>query len=147
MAQKNSTLADRIMFAASVALVGWVVPGGGYFLVRQKKKAAAIFISLTLLFAAGLYIGSIGVIDRVNSIWWYYPQMIFSPVVAFIGNITASGEYPVYGKPAEIGQLYTGLAGLLNLICIFKASAVALHGDGAFNKPEKQNKDAGKGEK
>ncbi|ARN56756.1 DUF6677 family protein [Sedimentisphaera salicampi] len=147
MAQKNSTFTDRIMFAASVALVGWVVPGGGYFLVRQKKKAAAVFVSLTVLFIAGLYIGSIGVVDRVNSIWWYYPQMVFSPVVAFIGNITASGDFPVYGKPAEIGQLYTGLAGLLNLICIFKASAVALHGDGVFDEESSKNRAAGKGKK
>jgi hypothetical protein len=61
-----------------------------------------------------------GVVDPVGSKLWYIPQVITSPAVFLIGSHTAAGGYPVYGKPAEIGQIYTSIAGMLNLLCIVK---------------------------
>ena len=40
---------------------------------------------------------------------------------AALGRITAAGDYPVYGRPNEIGQIYTSITGLLNLLCIVNA--------------------------
>ncbi len=42
-----------------------------------------------------------------------------------LGYITAGCGYQVYGKPNEIGQLYTSIAGLLNLLCIVNAIYLA----------------------
>ena len=134
----TSNIPDKIMFTIAVAIAGWVLPGAGYFLVKQKKKAISVFISLTLMFTIGIFVGSIGVVDKVSAIWWYYPQMAFSPVVGFLGQITVSGNYPVYGRPEELGQLYTGLAGLPNLVCIFKAASVAMHGKDVFEDTGKE---------
>jgi len=116
----KKTKANSALYIGLIGVASWILPGGGYFLMNQKKRAAIIFITIVLTFAAGMYAGSIGVVDRVPAkIWsWYTAQMMVSPAVALIGNITAPGNYPVYGKPAEIGQIYTGMAGLLNLLCI-----------------------------
>ncbi len=115
----------HFLFLLTVGLFSWLIPGGGYFLLKEKKRAIIIFAAITLTFCTGLYIGSIGVIDPVGSKFPYAGQLISSPVVAIIGYHTSGGGYNVYGKPREIGQLYTGLAGMLNLLCIINAIYLA----------------------
>ena len=126
-------------FLISVGLLSWFIPGGGYFLLKEKKRAWIILITISLLFIAGLYVGSIGVIDKVSiadkpwiiaKLSWYTAQVTVSPAVIVIGSITESGQYQVYGKPEEIGQIYTGIAGLLNFLCIINAVYLAYVGVG-----------------
>ncbi|MGA2172571.1 MAG: DUF6677 family protein [Sedimentisphaerales bacterium] len=108
-----------------VGLAGWVVPGGGYLLLKETRRAIVIFAAIVLMFCIGLYIGSIGVIDPIGERLWYVAQMLASPLVAVIGHQTAGGGYPVYGRPAEMGQIYTGTAGLFNLLCIVNSVYLA----------------------
>jgi len=115
----------HLLFLLTVGLCGWLIPGGGYFLLNEKKRAIIIFAAITLTFFTGLYIGSIGVIDPAGSKFPYAGQLINSPAVAIIGYHTRGGGYNVFGKPREIGQLYTGLAGMLNLLCIINAVYLA----------------------
>ncbi|UCF43329.1 MAG: hypothetical protein JSV99_12315 [Planctomycetota bacterium] len=110
-----------------VGLLGWLVPGAGHFILKEKKRAVIIFVTITLTFCAGLYIGSIGVIDPVGATPWYVyaAQIISSPMVLVLGHISAGGGFPVYGWPNEIGQIYTSTAGLLNLLCVINALYLA----------------------
>jgi hypothetical protein len=101
--------------------MGWFVPGAGHLMINEKKHAIIIFVTIALTFATGLYIGSIGVINPVGAKPWYIAQIMNSPAVAAIGRVTATGDYPVFGRPNEIGQIYTSIAGLLNLLCIVNA--------------------------
>jgi len=119
MAQRSRE--SHLAFLLVVGLAGWFVPGGGHLMINEKKHAIIIFVTIALTFAAGLYIGSIGVINPVGAKPWYVAQVMNSPAVAVLGRITASGDYPVYGRPNEIGQIYTSIAGLLNLLCIVNA--------------------------
>ncbi len=107
-----------------VAAAGWILPGGGYFLLKENKRATIILFSIVLTFCLGLYIGSIGVVDPVNT-WPYLGQMCTTPIVAILGHYTVGGQYDVYGKPNEIGQIYTVIAGLLNLLCIVNSVQMA----------------------
>ena len=118
--KKNLTL-----FLLIVGLLAWLLPGAGHFLLREKKRSIIIFVTIVLTFCTGLYIGSIGVIDPVGAKAWYVAQIMNSPMVAAIGHLTAGGGYPVYGRPNEIGQIYTSIAGLLNLLCIVNAVYLA----------------------
>lgn len=129
---------DKILLAITAAILGWVIPGGGYAVLKDYKRAAVIFIAISGMFLTGLYVGSIASIDVISAKPWYYAQILFSPVVELIARTTAKGEMHVYGKPAEIGQLYTSLAGMLNLVCIVKAAAIAMHGDEAYKKDDKE---------
>jgi len=112
---------SHIMFLIIVGLLGWFVPGAGHLAIKEKKHAIIIFVTIALTFATGLYIGSIGVINPVGAKPWYVAQLMNSPAVAAIGQITRAGDYPVYGRPNEIGQIYTSITGLLNLLCIVNA--------------------------
>jgi len=108
-----------------VGLLSWAVPGGGYFWLKETKRGTIVLVTIGLTFCMGLYIGSIGVIDYIGAWPWYIAQVINSPVVLVLGHISAGGGYPVYGRPVEIGQIYTSIAGLLNFLCIVNAVYLA----------------------
>jgi hypothetical protein len=108
-----------------VGLAGWLVPGGGYFLLKETRRALIILATIVLTFGLGVYIGSIGVVDPVGSRLWYFLQIMNSPFVAIIGRMTAGGGYPVFGRPNEMGQIYTSIAGLLNLLSIVNSVYLA----------------------
>jgi hypothetical protein len=123
MAQRSRE--GHIVFLLVVGLVGWLVPGGGHAMIGEKRHALVIFATIAALFVVGLYLGSIGVINPVTAKPWYLAQILNSPAVAALGHLTAKGDYAVYGKPAEIGQIYTSIGGLLNLLCIVNAVYLA----------------------
>lgn len=118
---------NHTLFLLFVGLLGWFIPGAGHFILKEKKKAIIIFVTIVLTFCTGLYIGSIGVIDTVGATPWYVyaAQIMNSPMVAFLGHITAPGGYPVYGWPNEIGQIYTSTSGMLNMLCIINVIYLA----------------------
>lgn len=109
---------DVTVFMAGVGLISWAIPGAGYFILQEKRHAIIVFVTITLTFFTGLYVASVGVIDPIGAWPWYIAQMMNSPLVAILGYIGAGGGYPVYGKPSEIGQIYTSIAGLLNFLCV-----------------------------
>ena len=181
----------HIVFLLIIGLFAWIVPGGGHFALKEKKHAIIIFLTITLTFCMGLYIGSVGVIDPVRAKPWYIAQIMNSPAVMVLGHLNTDWllfsigvenqsdlnnntisenlqeqfrnhgislseearisilpkgyvwlikdtqqayrvqraqstlniypDYTVYGRPNEIGQIYTSIAGLLNLLCIVNA--------------------------
>lgn len=111
----------HVLFLSLIGLLAWFIPGGGHLALNEKKHAIIIFVTIVLTFLTGLYIGSIAVIDPVHSKPWYVAQIMNSPIVAVLGRISTEDNYIVYGRPAEIGQIYTSIAGLLNLLCIVNA--------------------------
>jgi len=116
---------NPLPFLIFVGLAGWFIPGGGYLLLKETRRAIIIFVTIILTFGIGLYIGSIGAVDPIGYRLWYLVQMMGSPLVAIIGHQTAGGGYPVYARPLEMGQIYTSTAGLLNLLCIVNSVYMA----------------------
>ena len=99
--------ADSIPLLISVALLSWLVPGAGHFLLKERKRSVIIFVTIAATFCIGLFIGSIAVIDPVSAKPWYFAQILASPFVAVLGHLTAAGNRVVYGWTNEIGQIYT----------------------------------------
>ncbi len=116
---------NRLPILIFVALLSWFVPGAGYFWLKERKRAVIVFTTITVTFLLGIYIGSIGVIDPVLAKPWYVAQIINSPAMVLLGHAAASGNFPVYGRPNEVGQIYTSVSGLLNLLCIVNAVYLA----------------------
>jgi hypothetical protein len=116
---------SHVLFLLIVGLLAWLVPGAGHLVLKEKRHAIIIFVTIVLTFGIGLYIGSIGVINPVGAKPWYVAQVMNSPAVAALSQLTRTGDYPVYGRPNEIGQIYTSIAGLLNLLCIVNAVYLA----------------------
>ncbi len=116
---------NHALFLLIVGLSAWVVPGAGYFLLKENRRATIVLTTIVLAFLVGIYVGSIGIIDPVGAKMWYVAQIMTSPMVAALGYLAAGGGYPVYGKPNEIGQIYTSVAGLLNFLCIVNSVYLA----------------------
>ncbi|MHC4192853.1 MAG: DUF6677 family protein [Planctomycetota bacterium] len=116
-----------LLFPLTVGLFAWLIPGAGHFALKEKTRAIIICATIIPTFCAGLYIGSIGVVDTVGPTPWYVysAQIMTSPAVAMLAWVTAGGNYPAHGWPNEIGQIYTSTAGLLNLLCIVNAVYLA----------------------
>jgi len=119
---------SNVPFLLVVGLLGWLVPGAGHLVLNERRRAAIIFVTIAATFTVGLYIGSVGVINPVSAKSWYVAQIMNSPLVAALGHITKMHGYRVFGRPNEIGQIYTSIAGLLNLLCIVNAVYIAHSG-------------------
>ncbi len=130
--------ATNVLYMILVGIAAWLVPGGGHYILKEKKRSIIIFIAIVLTFLIGIYVGSIGVINKVDAKAWYLAQIMNSPFVEILGQITKASpdKYRVFGRPNEIGQYYTSIAGLLNLLCIVNAVYIAhLRGGEPRNKP------------
>jgi hypothetical protein len=112
---------NHVLFLISTGALAWLVPGAGHFALGERRRAIVIFVFIVLTFLVGVYVGSIGVIDPVHAKPWYVAQVMNSPLVMLLGRIGATGHYRVFGRANEIGQIYTSIAGLLNLLCIVNA--------------------------
>ena len=123
----ESSKEKNIFFMIIVGILAWVVPGAGHYMLKEKKRSVIIFITIVLTFVMGLYVGSIGVINPIDAKAWYLAQVMNSPMVVFLGHLTSTApeKYRVFGRPNEIGQYYTSIAGLLNLLCIVNAVYLA----------------------
>jgi hypothetical protein len=116
---------NHTIFLLTVGLLAWLIPGAGHLMIKEYKRSFIIFATIILTFCIGLYVGSIGVINPVGAKPWYIAQILNSPVVAAIGYQAKAGNYFVFGRPNEVGQIYTSIAGLLNLLCIVNAVYLA----------------------
>ena len=128
---------NHALYLITIGLLAWLVPGAGHYALNERRRATVMFVVIVLTFLVGLYVGSIGVIDPIGAKPWYAAQVMNSPVVMLMGSHVAhvqrqaesgqarAGTYRVYGRPNEIGQIYTSIAGLLNLLCIVNAIYVA----------------------
>jgi len=115
----------QFVYLLSVGVAGWLVPGAGHLILGERKRGLIILIAIVATFAVGLYVGSIGVINYETAKPWFVAQVMNSPAVWWLGYLTETNGYRVYGWPNEIGQIYTSTAGLLNLLCIVNAVYLA----------------------
>jgi hypothetical protein len=117
---------NRVLLVFSTALTGWVIPGGGYLVIRQYKRGLIVLCTIAVTFTIGLYVGSLGIVDPFKSKICFVGQILVSPFIAAIPRIASTSQMPVYGRPFEVAQIYTGVAGLLNLLCIINATYLAV---------------------
>lgn len=113
-------------------LINWLVPGAGYWLINEKKRAVALF-GVTVLFSIlaflelmyGAGIGTKGgvFIPVVSPIQWL-PTMAslatagVGPVYSlFVWCFAGNDSEPIRNLTQEYGATYIMVAGLLNWLC------------------------------
>jgi len=118
--------------APLTALLAWLVPGAGYWLLGERVRAFLIFICVISVFGGGVLIGGIRVIDApttlaVNPLLqkpWFIGQVLTGPisVVAAVLADHVDPERVAHSRSWEIGTLYTAVAGMLNLLALIDAT-------------------------
>lgn len=129
--------------APVVALVGWLVPGAGYWLIGQRTRGLTIGITITLLFIAGVFIGGVKVVEApefssnpaglfgMAQKPWFIGQAL-AGLPGIIAAWIAGGARAVsHARLAEISTLYTAVAGMLNLLAVIDSTFRASHGEPA----------------
>src|SRR3954464_10221266 len=124
-----------------VALAGWLVPGAGYWLIGQRTRALVIGVTIVVLFVLGVFIAGIRVVEapdmsaagsvfsRVLQRPWFLGQALAGPLglmSAYFAKVAAMsvqyGNIQSKSRIAEIGTLYTAVAGMLNLLAIIDSA-------------------------
>ena len=104
-----------------VGIIAWLVPGGGHCLHGHWGRGITIFVVICSTFLLGLMLGGIEMIDP--KVPWYYAQIIAGgpAILATLIQNPDITSADIYGRGVDLGQVYAGVAGLLNLLCILDA--------------------------
>lgn len=141
--------------APIIAFFAWLLPGSGHIILGQRARGLTIGITILVLFALGLFIGGLRVVElpgtgRTDSAEpglmgaikdkpWFVPQALTGPVSLVVATISANGagsaDHPAtipvsHSRVAEIGTLYCAIAGMLNLMAMIDAGFRAGQGGG-----------------
>ena len=108
-----------------IGVLAWLIPGAGHWLLGMRQRAVVIFVAICSTFLIGLILGSIELIDPQNAKAWFCAQILCG-LPAIISTLlqdsaTSITDISSFGRGVDIGQVYAGVAGLLNLICILDA--------------------------
>ncbi|HUS90771.1 MAG TPA: DUF6677 family protein [Phycisphaerae bacterium] len=149
--QKTSTPAPLIAL-----VLAYLVPGAGHVYLGRRKRGIIIFVTITALFWSGVAVGGVMTVDSVRERWWFIAEML-TGVHGLVGwhrqrkvyeNVLSGQAYDLRRQddqdlldaklheegvalvaPAEtVARAYAGIAGLLNLMCIFDALMLAIMG-------------------
>ena len=100
------------------AILAWLVPGAGHCYLGQRARGGVICAAICTTFLLGLILGGVEVIDPRNSIAWFCAQILCG-LPAIIGTLAQDPNLDMgYGRGVDLGQVYAGVAGLMNLFCI-----------------------------
>lgn len=138
MTRVSGTVTTSTRSALSTPLTGvlaWLVPGMGHWYLGLRDRAVVFFVTIVVTFWGGVALG--GVRSTVNvheNQAWLAAQLCAGPqtLAALMWSRSlprpppGSGQVDRYEAPypaGDIGVVYAGIAGLLNLLVIIDALA------------------------
>jgi TM2 domain-containing membrane protein YozV len=131
-------------------LLACAIPGAGHVYLGRAKRGIIIFLTITALFWSGVGVGGVLTVDSQKERWWFVAQMLTGvnglaawqrqkrtyKALANVEGETIDDKAVKAGlgrielvTPAEtVARAYSGVAGLLNLMCIFDALMLSIMG-------------------
>ena len=122
---------DPIPWHPFAAFCAWLIPGLGHVLIGQGLRGLILFFTITGLFVSGVVLGGVDVFDRSKHAIVFFSQAAIAPTIPasiMLRTLKATtsdfrpDNHPPYtpalGKSEEQGSLFTGVAGLLNMLAI-----------------------------
>lgn len=114
--------------ATIAPLVGWLIPGGGHFLLKKPVRGALLAVSVISMFTLGLLMD--GKVYKPNT-------GDILDMLGFVGDIGAGGLYfaarifdwgkgAIHLATADYGTKFIIVAGLLNVISAVDAHHIAI---------------------
>lgn len=111
--------------APMAAVMAWLVPGLGHWLLGERARGAIFFVVICVTFWAGVAVGGVRstVTPKENGAW-VAAQLCAGPqaaVAMYLGQRDQSQNGNRHKAPwpaSNISVVYAGIAGLLNLLVI-----------------------------
>ncbi|MEX2673020.1 MAG: DUF6677 family protein [Phycisphaeraceae bacterium] len=66
------------------ALAAWLLPGLGHYLIGYRRRGLILGITILSLFAAGMLIGGIGVVNSERERLWFIGQTLIGPTAPVV---------------------------------------------------------------
>ena len=126
--------------------LAWLVPGAGHVYAGRMTRGIIVFVMIGVTFWIGVALGGVKTVDYQAERYWFCAQMV-TGVHGLAGwqrqrdsLQKIAGDRARYANPASpenialvapvdtVARAYSGVAGLLNLLCIFDATILALLG-------------------
>lgn len=111
-----------------MGILAWLVPGLGHWLLGMRQRGIAMFLAIVLTFIFGVALGSVHQVDpdrpETHSFWYVLQLLTGLPAIiaTFVQNVLGeAADISIYGRGVDLGELYTRVAGLLNLMCLLDA--------------------------
>lgn len=122
-ANKNSDQREMTVKEYLAIGLAWLVPGAGHFFAGQKARGFIFALTIHVLFALGLLIGGMKSLNPSDQPIWSKIQYLTGwPMIA--ASYVQQNTLPTIDyAPAtqEVGTVYCGIAGMLNLLVVFDA--------------------------
>ena len=134
-------------FSLLPAICAWLVPGLGHVVIGEKVRGVLVFCGIIFMWICGLLIGGLDSVDRKEDPLWFVAQACSGPIAFAIDGLntgllksgrvgelietppvrrgdsaTKVSSYKGIAHVNEYGILFTGLAGLMNLVALIDAS-------------------------
>jgi len=115
-------------------LLSWLVPGLGHVFIGAKRRGIVIMVTIAVTFWGGVAIGGIrSTVNPHQRRLWFMAQIgagSHAVVAGLLGTWSRRGQSPQAlstsrWQSIEIAMVYTGIAGMLNLVVILDALARA----------------------
>jgi hypothetical protein len=104
-----------------MGVLAWLVPGAGHFYLGMPKRGVIIFVTICVTFMLGLVLGGIDMVEPRLETPWFCAQVLAGVPAVVVALMQNPNVPPGVGRGMNLGQLYTGVAGLLNLLCVVDA--------------------------
>lgn len=139
--------------------LAWLVPGAGHVYAGRLTRGIIIFVMIGATFWTGVALGGVKTVDYQAERYWFFAQMvtgvhgltgwqrqrgtqekIASDPVKYAGPGSAD-NIALVAPVDTVARAYSGVAGLLNLLCIFDATMLAFLGSsGEPPRPTRKGK-------
>jgi len=141
---------ENVAMAMVGMFLAWAIPGAGHMLLGRWIRGVVIFVTVGALFWGGVLVGGVLTVDQHNARWWLAAQML-TGMHGLTGFHMQREVYHDLGElpddPIELDALlvkkgialndnpgdniaraYTGIAGMLNLLCVSDVLLLGLMG-------------------
>lgn len=127
----NPSRIQRPASSPLAALLAWLVPGLGHWWIGESTRAVIFFVFICVTFWGGVAVGGVRatVNPRDNGLWIAAqfcagPQGVVALLVSnYLGKLPEDQQFKASWPSADIGVIYSGVAGLLNLLVIIDVLA------------------------
>ena len=123
---------------ALAGLLTWFLPGLGHWYIGQRTRGLIFFVVIGVTFWGGVAVGGVkSSVDPETNVWWFMAQVCTGSHAVGAYSLGRRidrmdpvpkwepSPYRAYWPALDIAQVYTGVAGLLNLLVVFDAMARA----------------------
>lgn len=99
-------------------VLGWLFPGAGHWYLGERKRGVVICIAIMAAFILGIMLGGVRMVRPQTSTLWFLAQSFAGLPTGLVYLLQNAQQPSGVGRGLEWGQVYTGVAGLLNFLAV-----------------------------